>query len=105
MKKIKLMMAIVALGCFVLGGCASYLPNGAIYTGMKGPVAGADGSVKYTKVGKAEAKSILGLVATGDCSIDAAVKNGGIKTIKYIDWEVENILGIIGTYTTIVYGD
>lgn len=105
MKKLKVFVAVMALSCFVLGGCATYLPFGGIYTGVKGPISAGDGPVKFSKIGKSEAKSILGIVATGDCSIDTAARNGGIKTIKYVDWEVENILGIVGTYTTIVYGD
>ncbi|RLC29167.1 MAG: TRL-like protein family [Deltaproteobacteria bacterium] len=105
MKKVKLIIAAIALSSFILGGCASYLPNGFVYTGVKGPIATGPTSVKYTKVGKAEAKSILGLVATGDASIETAARNGGIRNIKFVDWQVENILGIIGHYTTIVYGD
>ena len=104
MKKVKLIVAMIALCGFVLGGCATYLPGGSIYTGVQGPIGTAAGNVKYSKVGKASAKSVLGFVAFGDCSIQTAVKNGGIKKIKYIDWDVDNILGI-GTYTTTVYGD
>ena len=61
--------------------------------------------LKYSKVGVAECTSILALVATGDASIEAAAKNGNIKEIKYVDWHVENILGVYGKYTTTVYGD
>lgn len=104
MKKFKALFAVMILGCFVLCGCSSYLPNGSIYTGVKGPITAGAGPVKYSKVGKAEAKTVLGIVATGDCSIATAAKNGGITRIKYVDWEVESILGI-GTYTTTVYGD
>jgi hypothetical protein len=60
------------------------------------------GPVQYSKVGKAEAKTVLGIVATGDCSIATAARNGGITKSTYVDWEVESILGI-GTYTTTVY--
>ncbi len=100
----KVIIAIALLG-FIIGGCASYMPMGVIYTKVDGPMAAASGPVKYSKVGKAEAQSILGLLATGDCSIKTAAQNGGIKKIKYVDWHVENILGIIGRYTTTVYGD
>jgi hypothetical protein len=61
--------------------------------------------VTYTKKGTAQAVSIFSLVAVGDASIDAAKANGGLKNIKYVDWKADNILGIYGTYTTIVYGD
>jgi len=105
MKKMKGLCALFALAAFVLGGCASYLPMGVLYTQVNGPAGAGGGPASYTKVGTAQAQSVLGLVATGDASIEAAVKNGNIKTIKYVDWHTENILGIIGTYTTKVYGD
>jgi len=77
---------------------------GMIYTEIKSPVGvGEPGS--YSKVGVAKATSVLGLVATGDASIKAAMDNGRITRIKYIDYESKNILGVIGEYTTIVYGD
>ena len=69
------------------------------------PSAAGDGGMTYSKVGTAKATSILGMVATGDCSIKTAAANGGIKTIKYVDYDAKNILGIYGKYTTTVYGD
>ena len=73
--------------------------------GIKFPIAAGDGSMNYSKVGVAKSTSILGLVATGDASIKAAAANGGIKTIKYVDYDAKNTLGICGEYTTTVYGD
>lgn len=104
MKKIKMVFAVMIAGCFLLSGCSSYLPKGSIYTGVKEPITAGARSVKYSKVDKAEAKTVLGIVATSDFSIATAAKNGGMTRIKYVDWEVESILGI-GTYTTTVYGD
>ena len=72
---------------------------------FQGAIAAGSGDMSHSKVGKAETTSIMGLVATGDSSIKTAAANGGIKKIKYVDYEVENILGIYGKYTTIVYGD
>ena len=69
------------------------------------PSAVGDGGMTYSKVGTAKATSILGMVATGDCNIKTAAANGGIKTIKYVDYDAKNILGIYGKYTTTVYGD
>ena len=102
MKKFLIICAVLA---FVCGGCASYYPMGVIVNQVQGPQAAGSGSIKYTKVGTAEAQSVLGIVATGDCSIKTAAQNGGITTIKFVDYKVDNILGIIGKYTTIVYGD
>ncbi len=41
----------------------------------------------------------------GDASIDAAKRNGKITKVHHVDWQVENILGIIGKYKVIVYGE
>ncbi|MBL8013816.1 MAG: TRL-like family protein [Candidatus Omnitrophica bacterium] len=104
MKKIKL-LAVVVLAAF-LGGCATLAPVGMLYTKVNVPMQMGDGKdITYSKVGQASANSYFSLIATGDASVDAAAKNGNIKTIKYVDYHVENILGVIGTYTTTVYGD
>jgi hypothetical protein len=105
MRKRKHSLFLVALLLLGLTGCATYIPMGSLYVGAKGGIGTSTGEISYTKVGTAEVTSILGLVAFGDGSITTAVKNGGIKRVKYVDYEVENILGIVGTYKTIVYGD
>ncbi len=103
----KLLTAIAITAAVTLTGCATYTPVGSLYTQVKLPVAVTEAKAAGTKlkVGKAECKSILGLVATGDASIDTAAKNAGITTIHHVDWEAENILGIIGTYRCVVYGE
>ena len=101
-------IALVAMVLFVavlLAGCATPYPMGAIYTEIKAPVASGNGGLSYNKVGVAKSISVLGLVATGDASIKAAAANGGIRTVKYVDYDAKNILGIYGEYTTTVYGD
>lgn len=97
------LLMIALLPLFI--GCATPFPMGVLYTEIKLPLDAESVSGKATKVGTAECKSILGWVATGDCSIDEAVKNGNITKIYYVDWEAENILGIIGKYKTTVYGE
>ncbi|MDP3042331.1 MAG: TRL-like family protein [Candidatus Omnitrophota bacterium] len=72
---------------------------------QKIPSAAGDGGMTYSKVGTAKSTSILGMVATGDCNIKTAAANGGIKTIKYVDYDAKNTLDIYGKYTTTVYGD
>ena len=57
------------------------------------------------KRGVAECKSYLAMFATGDASIDTAARGAGITKIHYVDWEAENVLGLIGTYRCIVYGE
>ena len=86
-------------------GCATPYPQGMLYTNLKLPVDATSNMAKAPKVGTAECVSYLGMIAIGDVSIDTAMKNGGIKKIYYVDWEVENILGLIGKYKVTVYGE
>ena len=89
-----------------LTGCATSFPIGILYRELKLPVTATSNTAPAKmKVGVATCQSVLGLVATGDASVDAAMKNGGITKIHHIDWDVKNILGIIGEYKTTVYGE
>lgn len=100
----KPVIALLAGGA-LLTGCATPFPYGAIYTKIKEPVAVGDTPIIGAKVGKAMSTSVLGLIATGDASITTAARNGGITKISHVDYEVRNLLGVIGEYTTIVYGE
>lgn len=62
-------------------------------------------NVGMKKTGNAKCISVLGLVAVGDCSIEAAMKNGGITKIHHVDYNAKNILGIYAEYTVDVYGE
>ena len=89
----------------VLAGCAvSHGPVTALVTlDMKGPVA-VGSAAGSSKIGRAEAWGIL-VYATGDASISAAMRNGGITRVHHVDHETMNILGIYARYTTVVYGE
>jgi PBP1b-binding outer membrane lipoprotein LpoB len=104
MKKVSFIILVLFVGV-MLNGCASMFPTGMIYTEVKAPIAAGAGPMAYSKVGTSKATSILGMVATGDCSIKAAAAQGNIKTIKYVDYDAKNTLGVYGEYTTTVYGD
>ena len=104
MKKVAGVLAVVFLAG-ILAGCATPYPMGMFYTEIKAPIGAGDGNLNYSKVGTSKATSVLGMVATGDASIKTAAANGGIRTIKYVDYDAKNILGIFGEYTTTVYGD
>lgn len=99
-------LIVLAAAAFFLSSCA-YVSSpvlGGIYTDVKAPVAATSASGS-SKVGTAEASSILGIVATGDASIEAAAKSAGISTIHHVDYQAKNILGIYATYTVYVYGE
>ncbi len=103
MKK-SVLSAIVALslsGCYA--GVGSPVP-GFLYAKVKAAQTGS-ANTGATKTGKAECESILGLIAVGDCSIEAAKAAGGISTVQFTDVEVKNILGVYATYTTVVRGN
>ncbi len=88
----------------ICSGCATSYPVGVVYTDLKLPV-NVTSEAKGSKVGVAECKSVFGLFTTGDASIETAMKDGGITKVSHIDWEVENILGVIGEYKLTVYGE
>ncbi len=99
---------ILAVLAFVsLSGCAAMITRqpvtGFLYTEMKeGEMVSSNQTGNRT--GEACAQSVLGLVATGDASIEAARKAGGITQISYSDSSAKNILGIIANYCVIVHG-
>jgi hypothetical protein len=87
-----------------MSSCAAFGPVGVIYTQVQLPIAATSNSVG-TKVGSSQAMSILGLIATGDASINAAAKAGNITKISHVDYENFGILGIYFRQTTYVYGE
>ena len=58
-----------------------------------------------SKVGRGKASGILGLIATGDASIESAAKSAGIKKVSHVDAYANSILGIITSYEIVVYGE
>lgn len=56
-----------------------------------------------SKKGKACARSILGLVADGDASIETAAENGKIRNVTSVDYETTWTL-LFGEICTIVRG-
>ena len=84
---------------FSLGGClvAPVVPaTGLFYSDIKAPLdIDMNKTAVAAKSGEAMATSILGLVATGDCSIKAAAQNGGITTIESVDYKFFNVLGVV----------
>lgn len=105
----KAVMALCGLAGMVASGCAlAPTPiNGSLYADIKYPnyYQGVENNGPGPKTGKAEAQGVLGIVATGDASVAAACRAGGIKKIATIDTHATNLLGILVTYTTIVTGE
>ncbi len=88
----------------LLSGCGSMVPIGAIITDVNLPVIATSVNSSATKTGEASCISYLSMVAKGDCSIEAAKKNGGISVVTSVDWHYDTILGIVNNYKVTVRG-
>ncbi len=103
MKNLKLvLLAVYALG---FAGCATAQSpvNGLFYTNVQ-TAGGATEAYGGSARGEACATSILGAFASGDASIDAAKKNGGIAQVTTVDHSATSYVGFYAKYCTIVYG-
>ena len=92
-----LLPAAGSLGCLGVVTPAA----GVLYTDVKGPL--HPGERVGSKEGRACARSILGLIATGDASIKSAAEAGGISRIDSVDTHSEWML-VMGSFCTIVRG-
>ncbi len=90
-----------------LSGCATAISpvNGSLYSNVRAPMMATDNNEKPTKIGRANARSILGIYAVGDASIESAAKNAGITRIHHVDYQTQTILGVVADFTVIVYGN
>ncbi len=104
-------LAVAFSGVLVmsLAGCAMTAPTsgigGGVFVGVTEPVGVGTGKVgSGLKRGAATCTNILGIIVSGDCSINTAARKAGIKEISFVDKEVNNILGLFGRVTVVVYG-
>lgn len=105
MKK-ALLLATAIASAAALSGCAvaSAPVTGVLYSDVTYPV-NATSNDQGPKTGEASASSILGIFATGDASIAAAARNGGITKVKTVDVNATSFLGFYVKYTVIVTGE
>ncbi len=100
----KIASTVVVSSVVFLSGCAMQPTHAMVYSNATSPYM-ATSAEAGSKVGESETcTNVLGLIATGDCSISTAAKNGGIKTVSTVDWKGTNILGFYSTGKTIVTG-
>lgn len=102
--KSKLIIPTIIAISLLLGGCATSIPQGSLYTDVTLPSA-ASSNAAAKKIGKSKCKSYFGLVTIGDAGIEAAKRNGGITKVASADFKAKSILGIIGEYECIVRGE
>jgi hypothetical protein len=104
----KVLLTLVCGQVLFLSGCATtgmFTPVGyAIVHMAKSPMT-ATSAAGGSKHGKACAKNILGFFASGDSSVEAAKKAGGISTVSSVDTDNFNVLGFYGETCTIVTGN
>jgi hypothetical protein len=103
-------LSAVALSVALLAGCSTNSPvSGGLYTGVthSGVSTGGvlDNAVKAKKEGVSSCTSILGLLAFGDCSEDAAKKNGGINKVHSVKHKSTSVYIFFNNYKTIVTGE
>ena len=96
----------LVLGCGLFAGCAMAASpvQGAWYTDVQWSMELPNGPLG-SKSGDAKATSILGLVATGDCSIQSAAKAAGITKVMTVEHHAKSILGLFAEFTTTVTGE
>jgi len=94
-------------------GCAMYQapvmpPNGIVFSNVKAPITTefGEGTSVPAKQGTASAHGILGLLAFGDASVKAATDEGGLTSVRYVDYDYLSVLfGVYSKFTTIAHGD
>lgn len=97
-----LIAGALATGLFATG-CVYSEVQGALYTDLKGPLAPGN-AVGAGKTGTSCSTGFLGLVATGDASIEAAKRAGGIKKVTSVDHHSKWMI-VYGEFCTIVTGE
>ena len=106
MKKIIIISFIASLLTSCGGATRSGVTSGILVSSWNDTIAGvADNSISVSKRGESCATNILGIVATGDSSIETAKRNGGVKKVAYADTSYLNVLGFYQKGCTIVKGE
>ena len=102
-----LFLSMITLLGMGLTGCANVRgPAPAALSFYASPVdAGPAAIAQPGKRGEACAQNILGLVATGDASIDSAKRNAGITRVASVEQTAARVLGYYAKYCTIVRGE
>lgn len=107
--KTRLPILIASLGTLL--GAAACAPFGAIYHDVRSPPESnslnpIDGTRVMTKTGSACAHGVLGLVAWGDASQEAAARAGGLKKVHAADETRTGVLAFIyRKYCIVVSGE
>lgn len=104
---------ILGVAAFACTGCYAGFAStgtgvpGLLYANTVTPEVGTSvtSNPAGRKVGHSSCESYLGLIASGDCSVEAAAAQGKITRIHSVARKVENILGLYAKVTIIVTGE
>lgn len=103
-----LRVAALAISAALLSGCAAWPKagnNGLFYTQVTTPFAVLDAEANASRTGKACSTGLLGLIATGNTSIETAMETAGITKISTVEESFTHFLfGAYSSYCTIVKG-
>lgn len=107
MKKLLVLGALAASAAFITGcGVIPMKGNSMAAITIDHVVSGphVDNSVRPAKKGMAKSTAII-LFNSGDASIGAAMRDGGITRVHHVDYDVKNILFLYNEVITTVYGE
>jgi hypothetical protein len=98
---------ITALCLTTLASCAMTGSNsrtGYAMINMQREAGEATGLPAGDKTGKACSQNILGVIAMGDSTLEAAMKDGGITKVSSVDYSYMQFIAVYGEVCTIVNG-
>jgi hypothetical protein len=112
-------MLALLTGALLASGCVAFdapvkVPGGLLYQHTRAPLqTDVEGLDLGTRSGSAKTRYIRVMlpwpadftIAWEDASIAAAARDGGIETVKHVDYEVLSILRTYVELTVHVYGD
>ncbi|MCJ7764476.1 MAG: TRL-like family protein [Thiovulaceae bacterium] len=102
MKKNPIFALLAAAALFT--GCAVHPTVGVIYQNIEAPVT-ATGNAEGIKTGNSDqCTSILGLIATGNCSVESAKTNSGITDVSSVDYQITSYFSVYSTGKTVIKG-
>ena len=99
--------SLLSILMFGLAGCATTglgTRTGFALVGVQSEAAETTGKLG-PKTGQACSTNILGIVASGDSSVAAAARAGGIQNVGTVDFKYLTVLIFYGQVCTIVTGD
>ncbi len=107
-----LLGGVLVAGLGLFSGCATgpkapFEPSYAgVYTGVTAPLSMEFDAtaVQGLRSGSSSAINVMGIVAAGDCGLAAAIRDGNLKTVEYVDYTNFNVLGVFQKTTVTAYG-